>query len=824
MTAPDADSGQAARLPNNLRPRKGTGAFDRAAAAAEAVQRVLSQSNDEAQLVEQVCHAFVRSGRYAAAWIVFNEPGDSRSPQPKAWAGIAPDGATAFASLWADLPWNKAGAAIEADRVGPVVIQGIHETNNPDLTELKAHAHEHGYDSACALPLLLPEGVPGALVLLDTDSHAFPPTTARLLSQLANHLAFAIHASRQRETAERAAQRLRLVDRALRTLSAGNRALLRCVEEAQLLSEMCHCIVHVGGYRLAWVGYAQHDEGRSILPMAQVGYDLDKLDSFHFTWADTPQGQSPPAVAIRTGQPSVRREFASDPILLPFREQAEREGYASISAFPLVIDGEVIGNLDIAAAEADAFGDDELAVLAELAADMSFGIANLRMRARHRQAERTIERMAFYDALTGLPNLARLRERLSHAIDLARAQRRPLALLTLNVDRFREINEVLGFQQGDALVGELAERLKRRIESPAMLARLGVDQFGVLLPGAGAERAEATARDLAHILDEPFSLAGTRVEAQASIGIALFPGHGTDAELLILRSDAAMYQAKRNRTGIAIFRGDGEPEIRERLSLVTDLRCAIEEDQLRLYVQPKVNIPSGALCGAEALVRWQHPQRGLIQPDRFIPLAERVGLINPLTYWVTNAALSQCYSWRDAGFSIPLAINLSARNLLDPRLLDRLNGLLTTWGASPEWLQLELTESALMEDPQGALEILRQLNKLGFQLVVDDFGTGYSSLSYLQRLPLVAVKIDKSFVMAMPNDHDSGVIVRSTIDMVHNIGLKVVAEGTENQFIWRQLADLGADVAQGTFISDPMPSDDFHAWSVKGPWASSLVH
>jgi len=245
---------------------------------------------------------------------------------------------------------------------------------------------------------------------------------------------------------------------------------------------------------------------------------------------------------------------------------------------------------------------------------------------------------------------------------------------------------------------------------------------------------------------------------------------------------------------------------------------------LRLYCQPKVDMATGRVCGAEALVRWMHPQRGLILPDRFIPLAERTGLINPLTYWVLQAALGQCYAWRGAGFDSPLAVNLSARNLLDPRLLDRLTGLLTTWGAEPEWLQFELTESALMEDPVRALEILQRLSKTGFKLYVDDFGTGYSSLSYLQKLPIDALKIDKSFVLNMPTDRDSGIIVRSTVEMAHSIGLEVVAEGTETQLIWDELAGFRTDVAQGTYISDPMPAEQFQEWNTRRIGQSPDIH
>ncbi|HJV26623.1 MAG TPA: EAL domain-containing protein [Aromatoleum sp.] len=610
-------------------------------------------------------------------------------------------------------------------------------------------------------------------------------------------------------------QRLLLVDRALRTLSAGNRALVRCTEEAQLLAQMCRVIVDVGGYRVAWVGYAQHDADRSIFPMAQAGVVEGAIEKMNFTWADTPAGQTPLGMAIRTGKPYVRLDIATDPMLAPFREKSLEMGFAAVSAFPLIVDDEVIGNLDIVAGERDAFGDDELAVLTELAEDLSFGISTLRVRARHRDAQKRLESMAFVDQLTGLPNRTRLREHLERAIDRARGERQPLALVTLNVDRFRDINEVLGYRSGDVLLTQMANRLSGLVASPALVARIGVDVFAMLLPAADAEQAGVMARAIMHALDAPFDVEGVRVEVQASIGIALFPGHGIEADSLIMRSDAAAFVAKRDRLGIAVFRPDSERANRERLTLMADLRRAIAENQLRLYCQPKADMASGRVCGAEALVRWMHPERGLILPDRFIPLAERTGLINGLTYWVINAALAQCYSWREAGLEVPLAVNLSARNLLDPHLMERLGGLLATWGGTAEWLQFELTESALMEDPVGALEILSRIRQMGFRLYVDDFGTGYSSLSYLQKLPIDAVKIDKSFVLGMQADPDAAIIVRSTIDMVHNIGLEVVAEGTETQSIWDELAAFHTDVAQGSYVADPMPAEEFSEWNMR---------
>lgn len=772
--------------------------------------RIALRADDEESLLRHVCQVLRDARTSNLAWICLAEEGGRLRMASRA----GPDDGCGHLAAEHTGPTADDSPAATAIRSGQAVV----------IADAEGTSCQHAFRSVCALPLRHDGRVLGALTLLHTAADRYDTDALARLRPLADDLALAITRLRDRAGEALERHRLRLIDRALRTLSAGNRALIRSTEEGQLLAEMCRRIVDVGGYRLAWVGYAQHDAERSIFPMAQAGLEYGALDNLNFTWADTPRGQSPAGVVIRSGKPCVRLVVATDPLLRAYRRQARKHGIAALSAFPLVVDDVVIGNLNIGAGEADAFGDEELAVLAELAEDLAFGISNLRMRARHRNAERTIERMAFVDPLTGLPNRTRLRERLKRLIDNAREQRHSLALLTVNVDRFREINDVLGYHQGDTLLTTLAERLKKQIVPPTIVARVGVDEFAILLPGGGAEQAEALARRLSRGFDESFEIGGARIEVQASIGIALFPGHGADPDLLIMRSDAAMYQAKRERSGIAMFRGDSEQENRARLSLMAELRRAISEDQLRLYCQPKADIPSGRICGAEALVRWKHPVRGLILPDHFIPLAERTGLINQLTYWVLNAALGQCHAWREEGMELPLAVNLSPRNLLDPHLPERLAGLLATWGAQPDWLQLELTESALMEDPAGALAVLKQLKSMGFRLYVDDFGTGYSSLSYLQRLPIDAVKIDKSFVLGMETDRDSAIIVRSTIEMVHNIGLEVVAEGTANRALWERLADFGSDVAQGEYIGEPIPSEEFRAWRNRSSSGPGAVH
>jgi EAL domain-containing protein (putative c-di-GMP-specific phosphodiesterase class I) len=292
----------------------------------------------------------------------------------------------------------------------------------------------------------------------------------------------------------------------------------------------------------------------------------------------------------------------------------------------------------------------------------------------------------------------------------------------------------------------------------------------------------------------------------------LCPEHGEDADTLLRRADIAMYAAKRAHGGFAFYQPEQDDHTLDRLLLAGELRHAIENDQLVLHYQPKASFATGCVSHVEALVRWNHPQRGLVPPDQFIPLAEQTGLIRPLFLWVLNDALRQCSVWRQEGIGLHVAVNLSMRNLQDPRLPDTLVNLLSRWNLEPAWVELEITESTLAADPERAMKILTRFSTLGMRIAIDDFGTGYSSLAYLKRLPVDEIKIDKSFVLGMVNDENDATIVRSTIDLGHNLGLKVVAEGVEDQATWDLLTAWGCDLAQGYFLSRPLPAPDFVAW------------
>jgi diguanylate cyclase (GGDEF)-like protein len=420
-----------------------------------------------------------------------------------------------------------------------------------------------------------------------------------------------------------------------------------------------------------------------------------------------------------------------------------------------------------------------------------------------------IQHNANFDRLTDLPNRNLLYDRLQQAILAAQRENQSVALLTMDLDRFKEINNTLGHQSGDLLLQQIGPRLRGILRQSDTVARLGGDEFAVLLPsGTCAEHATEVARKIMKAMEHPFTIGDLQLDVEASIGIAVFPDHGTDVDTLIKRADAVMYVAKEGRSGYNLYSPEQDKSSTARLMLMGELRRAIAEDQLFLLYQPKIDLRSGRIAGVEALVRWQHPERGVIPPDQFIPLAEQTGLIAPLTECVLQKALHQCRAWRGAGIETSVAVNLSRRNLQSPELPGQISRMLKTCEVSSDALQLEITESTIMANPERAMGVLGDLKRMGLRLSLDDFGTGYSSLAYLKKLPVDEIKIDKSFVMNMHSKTDDVAIVHMIIELSHILGLKVVAEGLENQESMDRLIALGCDMAQGYYISRPVPVEE----------------
>ncbi|HEX7044033.1 MAG TPA: EAL domain-containing protein, partial [Burkholderiales bacterium] len=429
-----------------------------------------------------------------------------------------------------------------------------------------------------------------------------------------------------------------------------------------------------------------------------------------------------------------------------------------------------------------------------------------------------VERMAFTDPLTQLPNRMLMQERLEQAIAAAHGDNRTFALFIMDLDRFKEINDTLGHNVGDLLLQQVAVRLRAKLRESDTIARMGGDEFAVLLPTETAKQADTAARMLLQSLRAPFVIGAHQLDVRVSVGVALYPDHGVDAHTLIQRADIAMYAAKRSSAGHMFYDPHMDRHHPAQLTLMGELRQAVDHEQFVLYYQPKIGLRSNRVVGLEALVRWRHPSGKLIMPETFIPLLEQTGLIRSLTGWVTHEALGMARELREQGFELPIAVNISARDLLNNSLVEDLAEQLGAHDAFAHWLELEITESTVMSDIASAMGLLAQLSGMGFKLVIDDFGTGYSSLAYLKRLPVQAVKIDKSFVMGMVKDENDAAIVYTSIELCHNLGLQVIAEGVDDEAALQRLRAHGCDAAQGIYLSRPLPAPELFEWLEKSSW------
>lgn len=428
------------------------------------------------------------------------------------------------------------------------------------------------------------------------------------------------------------------------------------------------------------------------------------------------------------------------------------------------------------------------------------------------QAEKN-RHLALHDSLTGLPNRTLFHERVEHARLLAKRERMNAAVIFLDLDRFKEINDALGHASGDSLLIEVGNRLKNVLRESDTVARLGGDEFGILLPVLPEEgNVIAVIDTMLAAFDEPFVWPEMTLKVEASIGIALYPEHGTDAGSLIRHADVAMYAAKKARTGYSVYASEQDQHTRDRLALVEGIRQAIDNEDFDLYYQPKMDMSTKEITGVEALARWNHPELGYVPPDTFIALAEHTGLIRPLTSWVLEEAIRQVREWHLNDMSLSVAVNLSMRNLSDVDLPAHVAELLAKYNVPAEKLTLEITESSIDADPVRSSKVISDLHRMGVAISIDDFGTGHSSLSRLGKLQVDEIKIDRSFVMNMSHDENDAVIVRSTIDLGKNLGLRVVAEGIEDEMALHRLSTLGCDVAQGYHLSRPLPAKEVADW------------
>jgi len=691
--------------------------------------------------------------------------------------------------------WSVAGAGIVALGLGLLVAFFILRNVARVLEECMAFA---GSLAAGNLSARLQRG---------GDPNEFG-VLAGSLNRMADALqaADALHAEQATE--------LRRLNRSLRVLSQCNETLVRSGDEAELVQSICRHVVDVGGYRLAWVGYAGHDAAQSIVLAAHAGTDRDFIEALGLTWGDDVARRGAGGTAVHAGRAVIAGDIANDPIFAPWRDAALARGLAACIALPLVSKGEVLGTLGIYASEPHAFDGAEAKILHELADDLAYGIASLRMAEDRKRFERELERQATFDALTGLANRYTLEAMLAQSVAEARRDFNRIALMFVDLDRFKMVNDTLGHAPGDQVLREVARQLRGAVRDSDIVARLGGDEFVVVLRGLDTVAGVGTvAAKLIAALGTPIRVDERELRPSASVGISVFPDDGHDVSSIMRNADTAMYHAKSLGGGhFRFFAPEMNERIAARFEMEADLRRALERGELLVHYQPQVSLATGRVTSVEALVRWCHPDKGMVPPAEFIPLAEETGLIEPLGEWVLHEACRQLRAWREAGVALKrVAVNLSARQFRHPALVPSIAQTLDDNGLDPSCLVVEITESAMMDDVDAAVDTARELKRLGIVLSLDDFGTGYSSLSHLKRFPIDHLKIDRSFILDIATDPDSAVICNSIVALAHSLKMTVIAEGVETDAQAQSLRRSRCDEIQGYLFSPALPPAELAA-------------
>lgn len=614
-------------------------------------------------------------------------------------------------------------------------------------------------------------------------------------------------------------EELRIANRALQLLSASNRTLLRASDESSLLHDVCRIATEIAGYTLSWIGYKEEDDEQSVRPVAHHGYEEGFLSTAKMSWADNERGQSAMSTAIRTGIPQTRLDILNEPRLSHWHDDARRRNYRSAIALPLLVNGKIIGAIAIYAPEPDAFNVNEIKLLDEMACDLSFGIDTIRLRIAHDHANARIQRLAFFDTITGLPNRNYLSELLANSIATARESSNQLSLLLLDLDYIREINETYGHDTGDRILIQVAQKLQELAEDGCIVARFDGDDFVIACNHSTPDRATNIAQRILTAIKQPLLIDARTFSIGGSIGIALYPSDADNSTDLLSRADLAMTKAKEIGGGYSLYNSEMSHTLTRKLELVQRLECALQEGNLELYYQPKVEMYAGTIVGAEALLRWHDPMLGWVSPAEFIPVAEGRGLMAQIGEWVLRTACQHIKLWKNQELACcgKIAVNVSAQQFEDPYFLERVARVLEETGVSPLSIELELTESCLIGDPERMSEIMTSLKGLGFSIAVDDFGTGYSSLAHLKRFPIDTLKIDQTFVKNMLDDNNDKAIIATILAIAQQMGMITVVEGVETEEQRQALLRLGCVMAQGYYFCRPEPMVDFTEKRLRSP-------
>ena len=587
-------------------------------------------------------------------------------------------------------------------------------------------------------------------------------------------------------------------------MSGVNGALLRIQDRKLFLQEACRIAAEAGGFLSCWIGLIDSDtlDGRVV---AWGGMDGSYVGRIRLTArAHSTYGGRPANVAARTGVTVVANDLAADPAFAGLHEELLAKGHRAMAALPLKVDGRVVGVMSLFAGEKGFFDEAELKLLNGLADDIGFGLQYI-------EKEERLAYLAYYDALTGLPNRQFFLKRLDAALQAAGGAGKKLVVVVGDMQRFHQINDTFGRSGGDELIRQIAVRLGNLVRNPEYLARISSATFATILTGIDdlTEVAHRIERIQAEPQIRPFVLAGEALSIRMVAGVALYPDDSADAETLFGNAETALKNAKSSGVPYLFYKPAINTYVRDVLKLEHRLHRAIENNEFVLHYQPRVDTVTRAIVGLEALIRWNHPEDGLIAPGHFIPLLEETGLISEVGRWVVRKVLADYRSWQQKGATLPrIAVNVSIQQLRNPRFADDIRDAIAESGVGAQALELEITESLFMDDINARIETLRKLGEMGVCVTIDDFGTGYSSLSYLSRLPVHFLKIDRSFIASMIDDPDNMAIVSSVISLAHALKLRVVAEGVETEEAARHLHRLACDEMQGFLFARPGPAEE----------------
>nr|WP_249154590.1 GAF domain-containing protein [Bradyrhizobium manausense] len=781
------------------------GMLEALSATNEAIMRVKTRT----ELFEAVCDAAVLGGTFSSATIAMVDPTGRHLD-----IAVTKGECRHHAEQWrfatsADEVEGRGLAGTAFRTKAPCVANEL-------LTDVRAAhwrriARDQGTKSGGGFPLTK-NGTDaiGVLLFLSPDEGTFTPDLIQLLGRLAENVSFALdNFDRAEERARAEAQKERLA-RMFAALSATNEAIVRAKSRTELFELVCQAASTGGKFTSTTIALARADSDQLEI-VASAGPSAETTRNVRLSIdADRPEGRGMSGTAFRTRQPCVSNDYVNDSRVTAFQAVVRSDGARSGAAFPLITHDQSVGVMIYMSTELDTFTGEFVELLRRLADNVSFAMENFDRADEKNKADERIEYLASHDSLTNLPNRETFNSLLRQAIGTAQRGDHSFAVLFIDLDRFKVINDSLGHEAGDLLLLEVAARLRNALRASDVVARLGGDEFVVILDQCGEiDDVQRIATGLLTALAEPMELAGHECHTTASIGIAMYPANGADAQTLTKNADMAMYLAKEDgKNGYRFFSKEVKTQSIERLSLESALRRALEREQFSLNYQPKVDMETGQITGVEALLRWSHPDLGNVSPAQFIPLAEETGLIVPIGRWVLNEACAQAMAWQRRGLlPLSMAVNLSPRQFADEHLLQDVDEALAASGMSPVLLQLEVTESMMMRNVGRALKVLDAIQSRGIRLAIDDFGTGYSSMSLMKHFPIDTIKIDRSFVRDLPQDSEDQAIAQAIISMGKALGMTVVAEGVENAEQETFLRTHGCDEMQGFLIAKPLPAN-----------------